>query len=219
MLRARRRAPIVGLAVVSVSIALLAAACSLVTTTVNFDCQANPNHILLPTTTGPFTADYQAVAPESVPRNTTFSDYVTGKPFRFSGAASSNGRITKISAMVWKVAVPANATLLSHSISNWSNLGAGTPTSTVSGGAIVVTMPGPMLPDVDIQVPTVKMDLKATGAVGSTITVKLAGTSYSSPGLTFNTSLVDVPFVGTLNPSLKCFPSPNPDLHTTTVTA
>lgn len=188
-----------------------------VTTPVTFDCQINPNNILLSTFSDDLVGEYDTVAPQAVAPGGELQVKVTPKPFTIN-ASSSGGTVTQISNLVWKVKIPTGASLTAQSIAGWSNVGAATPTSAVSGGNVVITVPGPILAGDAAVLPTLTMDLTATGALGSRIEPKIAGTSYASPGLTM-TAKVTGTLLGTLNPTLACFPGPSasPALHNTLI--
>lgn len=182
------------------------------TTTVTFNCRATPGgddpDALQP--------NYEVTAPQAVKPNGEFVVTVVPEVFTLN-ASGSGGTVTQLNNMVWRVQVPANASLVSHSIAGWSNVGPGTPTSSVVGGAIAVTIPGPILAGNPATLPTITMNLQATGALGSRIEPKIAGTSYASPGLTF-TAKVDLGwFLGIVDSALACFPSPSPALHSTLI--
>ena len=203
-----------GVATVLVLGALLAACDDPPTTkatTVVFNCQATPGGTdpdgLQPT--------YQVTAPQAVKPGAEYDMVVVPQVFTLN-ASSSGGTVTQLTNMVWRVEVPANATILSHSIAGWANVGAGTPTSTVSSGIISVTIPGPILPGNPATLPTITVRLQATGALGSRIEPRIAGTSYGNPGVSF-TARVDLGWLGTVDSALKCFPSPSPTLHSTLI--
>jgi dehydratase len=183
-----------------------------VTTAVNYDCEINPNHILLAPFSDDLDANYDVTAPQAVAPGAQFLVQVKPETFTVDGTPTSSGTITQVSNMVFRVAIPAGTTLSQQGISDWANVGAGTPTSAVSGGAVVVTIPGPILAGTPATLPTVNLLLTATGSAGTVIQPKIAGTSYASPGLSFS-SRVTGTLLGTLNPSLACFPSPSPNLH------
>jgi dehydratase len=188
---------------------------------VDFDCEIKSNHFLVPNTTGTNTVRYDSTGPQAVAPAGAFVVKVAPEPFSVNGDPTSYGTVTQVSNLVWKLAVPANASLTSHTITGWSNVGAGTPTSSVSGGVITVTIPGPIAsgttasPNVAI-LPTVTMNLTATGPAGSRISPKIAGTTYASPGLTFATRVTGT-LVGTLNPTFSCFPTSTGALRSTLI--
>jgi dehydratase len=212
-----RRAAVLGSALAIVAVATACDPPTTVTTTVDYDCRINPNHILL----GPFSdvldADYEATAPQAVAPGGEMTVEITPEPFTIDGA-SSGGTISQISNVVWRVKIPTGASLTAHSIAGWENVGAGTPTSAVSGGNVVVTIPGPIVAGAAATLPTLTMELTATGATGSRIEPKVAGTSYTSPGLAMNAQVTGT-LLGTLNPTLACFPGPaaSPALHSTLI--
>lgn len=192
-----------------------------VQTTVNYNCDIKSNNIVVPNTTGTLASKYDTTAPQAVAPNGSLDVKVVAEPFIVDGTPTSYGTVTQASNLVWKVAVPANTTLTSHTIAGWANVGPGTPTSSVSGSTITITIPGPITSSTPAApntatLPTLTMTLKATGAAGTTIAAKIAGTSTGSPGLSFNTRVTGT-LVGTLNPSLSCFPNPSPTLHSTLI--
>ena len=182
-----------------------------------YDCQINPNHILLTTFSDDLTASYDAVAPQAVAPGKDMVLKLTPAPFTVA-AGTSGGTVSEISNVVWKVKVPTGSTVVSQTLEGGSGLGAGTPTVTVAGGNIVLTVPGPIAAGSPVTMPTVVVQLTATGAAGSRIEPKVAGTSYGSPGLTFSTKVTGT-ILGTLNPTLACFPGPaaSPALHSTLI--
>lgn len=219
-MRARPTARRLGVAIATIGLVAVLTGCddppTTVTTAINYDCQIKSNNILVPNTTGALAGTYDTTGPQAVAPGGELVLEVAPQPFTVDGTNTGGGSITQISDVVWKVTIPANASLTSHTISDWVNVGSGTPTSTVSGGSIVVTVPGPIPANTDATFPTVTMNLTATGGAGSRIEPKVAGSSYGSPGLTLN-SRVTGTILGTLNPSLACFPSPSPVLHSTLI--
>lgn len=215
-----RTARRLGAAAALVGLASLLTACddppTVVETPVGFQCEIKSNNILVPNTTGTLTSRYTTTAPQAVAPGGTLTVKVTPEPFTLSSGSSSDGTVQNLSSLVWRVAVPAGTTLTSHTISGWANVGGGTPTSAVSGNAVVVTVPGPIAANTTATLPTVTMELQATGAAGTNIDAKIAGTSYSSPGFSFNLRVTGT-LVGTLNPTFKCYPSPSPVLHRTLI--
>ncbi len=192
-----------------------------VSATVEHDCQIRSNHFLVPNTTGEHTSTYATTSPQAVKPDGTATVKVAPAPFSFSGEPTDLGAVTQVSNLVWKVAVPANTSLASHAIGGWANIGPGTPTSSVSGNVVTITVPGPIAASTAASpniatLPTLTLELTATGAAGSRIETEIAGTSYTSPGLSFDTRITGT-LVGTLNPSFACFPSTDPSLHSTLI--
>lgn len=182
-----------------------------VDTTITYDCQIKTNNPLLGTVTDDLQGSYQATAPQAVKPGTNFTLTVTPQPFTLA-ASTSGGTVSEISNVVWRIAIPSGTTLVSQAIDGWANVGAATPTSTVSGSTVLVTVPGPVLAGVEARFPTLTMALTPTGALGSRIEPKIAGTSYTQPGLSLGAKVTGT-ILGTLNPTLACFPSPSGVLH------
>ena len=203
-----------GLAALVVGVMVGLTACDppvTVATTVAYDCQINPHHFLLGTFSDTLNGDYETTAPQAVGPSSEFEITVKPKPFTVN-ASTGGGTVSELSNVVWRIAVPAGTTLVSHSIADWSNIGPATPTATVSGSAVVITVPGPVPTNVASAFPTLTMKLTTTGALGTRITPTIAGTSYASPGLSLNAKVTGT-VLGTLNPTLTCFPSPSVALH------
>lgn len=182
-----------------------------VATTLTYDCQIKPNHVLLGTFSDTIDGGYEVTAPQAVQPGAEFLVEVKPQPFTMS-ASTGGGTVSELSNVVWRIAIPTGTTLTSQAIEGWSNVGPGTPTSTVVGSNVVVTVPGPVPANVVSTFPTLKMLLTATGSLGSRIEPKIGGTSYASPGLSLNAKVTGT-ILGTLNPSLACFPSPSTALH------
>jgi dehydratase len=207
-----RRCAAAGALLVLVALLTACDAPKTVTTAVTYDCQINPNHILLSPFSDELVANQDATAPQAVKPGGEVEVVIEPEPFTVN-AGTSGGTVTQISNLVWRIGIPANASLVSQEISGWANVGSATPTSTVSGGNVVITVPGPILSGTPATLPTLTMTLTATGALGSRIEPKVGGTSYASPGLSFNTRVTGT-ILGTLNPTLACFPTaPNPALQ------
>jgi dehydratase len=215
-----RTARRLGAAAALVGLASLLTACddppTVVNTSVGFNCEIKSNNILVPNTTGTLSSTYTTTGPQAAAPGGTLTIKVTPEPFTLSSGSSSDGTVQNLTNLVWRVAIPAGTTLASHAITGWANVGAGTPTSAVSGNAVVVTVPGPIAANTTATLPTVTMNLQVTGAAGTNIDAKIAGTSYGSPGFSFNLRVTGT-VVGTLNPTFNCYPSPSPVLHRTLI--
>ncbi|MEU2156194.1 cyclase [Streptomyces sp. NPDC019396] len=196
-----------GAALVGIAVAPASAA----TTPLAFACQATPP--IGGAQTFEVASGVDATAPASVAAGSAFR--VSLAPTTMTVPGSVSGYTVKnINNIKLSMPVPANSTLTGQSLSGGSGLGSGTPSVAVSGGAVTMTVPGPINGGATFTLPTVNLDLQA-GAAGTSITTQLAGTSYASPGLTF-TAKVPVVFV-TINVPTSCYPAPNPVLSTTTV--
>ncbi|MFD5427690.1 cyclase [Streptomyces sp. NPDC127084] len=190
---------------------IAAAPAAAATTPLTFACQATPP--VGGAQTFEVASGVHATAPASVTAGSTFR--VSLAPTTMTVPGSVSGYTVKnISNIKLSMPVPANSTLVGQSLSGGSGLGSGTPSVSASGGTVTMTVPGPINGGATFTLPTVNLDLKA-GAAGSSITTQLAGSSYSSPGLTF-TAKVPIIFV-TVNVPTACYPSPNPVLSTTAV--
>jgi dehydratase len=213
-MRNRRAARRLGVVVLAAVLVVGLTACDpplTIDTTVTYDCRINPNTGWLAPFSDTLDGGYSTTAPQAVTPDTDFVVEVTPAPFTMS-ASTSGGTVSELSNVVWRVQIPSGSTLVSHTIADWANVGPGTPTATVSGGAVVITVPGPVPAGVATAFPTLTMTLHSSAPLGARIEPKIAGTSYTSPGLTLNAKVTGT-ILGTLNPSLACFPSPSTALH------
>jgi dehydratase len=128
-------------------------------------------------------------------------------------ASASGYTITNINSIQLDITDPTNSTFVSCSLSGGSGLGSGTNTCTNSGGVVVVSIPGPISGGATATLPTLTVNVTA-GSSGS-IDTQLAGTSYSSPGLTF-TAVISVLGIG-VNAPTTGYPTPSPVLASTTI--
>ena len=135
-----------GLVVLAAALLVALTACdppTTVATTVTYDCQIKPNHLLLGTFSDTLDGGYEVTAPQAVKPDAEFLVQVTPKPFSMN-ASTSGGTVSELSNVVWRIAIPTGTTLSSQTIDGWSNVGPGTPTSAVVGSNVVVTVPGPV---------------------------------------------------------------------------
>ena len=102
-------------------------------------------------------------------------------------------------------------------VSGGSNIGSGTPTVTQSGGKLVLTVPGTVPGGTTGNFPTITATFQATGSSGTALDFKYAGTSYSDPGLTFQTRVNNVPLLGSITTDSSCYAQTNPVLATVTI--
>jgi len=180
-------------------------------TPLSLACQATPPIGSVQTLT--IDAGVNGTAPATVAAGSAFT--VTLAPDAITVPTSVGGNtVNSISALKLTAPVPANATLNSQTLSGGSGLGSGTPTVSVSGGAIALTVPGPISGGSTFTLPTLNLNLTA-GAAGSTVQTQIAGSSYASPGLTFTANVTAV--IINLDVPTACYPSPNPVLTSTTV--
>ncbi|MFF3940486.1 cyclase [Streptomyces phaeofaciens] len=207
---ARLRLPMAAAAALALA-CLIVGPASAADTPLNLDCQAKPPIGSAQTLT--LAAGVDGTAPDTVPSGSSFSATLATQPMTVPGSVSGY-TIKSIKNIALRAPVPANATLTGTSLSGGSGTGSGTPTVTVSGGEIVMTVPGPINGGQSFTLPTLTLDLTAA-ASGGVIETRLSGTSYSSPGLTFTAS-VPILFT-TVSVPTSCFPSPNPVLTSTTI--
>lgn len=163
--------------------------------------------------TADFTLDQgvDAAAPASVAPGGSLS--VTIDPAPNTIPTEAGGRtVREIKGLALRLPVPANSAFQSASLSGGSGLG-GTPTVALSGGDVVLSVPGPIRGGASFELPTVTINL--TAGSGGEIATKLGGTSYDAPGLTFTAvvTVIGIP----INAAAKGYPDPNPVLTTTTI--
>jgi hypothetical protein len=153
----------------------------------------------------------------------TGTDFTSTLTFPASSVPSSQqggaATVDSIKNLSYRVSVPANSRYVSGSLSGGSNYGSGAPTVTLSGsattGTVIYAIPGPIPTDQQFQLPALSMRFTAIGAIGSTISLQLAGTSVSDPGFTTTAHLV-APFSG--DAATSCFePAPKTTWSTTTI--
>lgn len=180
------------------------------TQTITYDYQASAAG---QTSDSTLSVPLTTTAPSSVAAGGAVSDSLA--PGAVTVPTSVNGYTVKqIQDIALQIPVPANSTYVSATLSGGSNLGSGTPTVSESNGVVTATVPGPIPGGTTFTLPTLTLNLTA-GSSGSSIQLQLAGSSYSSPGLTF-TAVVTV-FFFDVNASAAGYPNPNPVLATTTI--
>ncbi|MEU8589431.1 cyclase [Streptomyces sp. NPDC048664] len=190
---------------------LLAGPASAAGTSLTFACQAKPP--IGSAQTFSLAAGVDATAPATVASGSAFTVSLATQPMTVPGSVSGF-TVKSIKNIVLKAPVPAGATLNGVSLSGGSGTGAGTPGVTVSGGQMVMTVPGPISGGATFTLPALNLALTA-GPSGGTVRTQLSGTDYNNPGLTF-TATVPILFTNVSVPT-SCYPSPNPVLSTTTV--
>lgn len=219
-MRARTTIRRLGTSAAVLGVALGLSACddppTAVTTTVNYGCEILSNNFLVPNSTGTLESDYEVTAPQAVKPNAEYEVKYVPEAYFVDGTSTGSGTVTQTSQIKWRVAIPTGTTLVSHAISGWANVGAGTPTSTSTTSYVEVVVPGPIPTNTTATLPTVTLKLKATGALGTTIQHKVHGSSHSAYGLSLR-SRVTGTLVGTLDPTLNCYPNPSPNLHGTRI--
>ncbi|GAA4218579.1 cyclodehydratase [Actinocatenispora rupis] len=163
------------------------------------------------TGTGTLDQDIDATAPASATAGSAVQVVIDPAPNTVPTDASGYP-VKDIKNVKILLPVPANSSYVSATVSGGANLG-GTPTVGLDGGNVVLTVPGPIAGGSSFELPTITLDLTA-GTSGS-IDVRLGGTSYSDPGLTFT---ADVTVLGIpVAASAVAYPDPNPTLSSTAI--
>ncbi|MEP6623904.1 MAG: hypothetical protein ABJC79_05650, partial [Acidimicrobiia bacterium] len=150
-------------------------------------------------------------------QNNTFNVAITTAPGLESSDLGSGATMNYIYNLHVYVPIPANSQLVSYAISGGYGLGSGTPTIALNSSRLILTVPGHINSNTTYQLPTITMNLRATGAPLTAIQPRIGGSSYGDPGLDFTVN-ADLPQgIGNRNLPTSCFPSSNPALSTTTI--
>ncbi len=155
-----------------------------------------------------------AEAPASVPAGGTFTVKLTADPINVptDGGGYPIRRLTDLKV---RFRIPSGSTFVSATQAGGSNLGTGARSVTVSGNVLTLNVPGPLAPGTTAVLPTLTVNLKATGAVGTSLPAQLSGTSHDDPAITF-TAVVFAVFFEISAPT-NCYAPTNPVLATTTI--
>lgn len=177
-------------------------------TGVNFACEGNSPFNNVQFT---LTQSFSTSAPASAVRGVAFKG--SGTPAAWTVPTSVDGiTISALQSLSLTIG-STDATINSASISGGSNLGSGKPSIAVSGTSAVLTVPGPLAAGSTVTFP--KINLTLTGKSAGTATTFIAGTSYSSPGVTVTAVIPGSP---PLDVGASCYPNPtNPVLTSTTI--
>jgi len=195
------------------ALALAAAPASAAATVpVTWDCQAkppigDPQQLTLDNSV-------QADAPATVAAGAAFEAVLAPDPTTVPPDAGGYA-INRLENLVLRVPVPQGATYQSATLTGGSNLGTGIPRVAQAGGIVSVTVPGPLAGGSTFQLPALHLSLTASGAAGSTIETRLAGSSYTDPGRTVTANVQAGPFP--INVPTSCFANPSPTLTTTSI--
>jgi dehydratase len=215
MKRPARRIGLLSLAggvVAAATFALAPLASAAAAVPVSFDCQGKPpigapQQLKLDTS-------IQADAPATVAAGAAFEAVISPDPMQIPTEAGGFS-VNNLHDLLLKVPVPANSTFVSATLTGGSGIGNGTPVVAEVGGVVNVTIPGPIAGGSTMQLPALHLNLTASGAAGSTVETKLAGTSYDDSALTFTANVkagffnIDVP--------TSCFANPSPVFTTSTI--
>lgn len=130
-------------------------------------------------------------------------------------AGGSGVQTTKVGHWSYRFPLPEHTQFDSVSLLEGSGY-VGTPTVSFNGTYVQFDLLSWQPPDTDIVFPTVLVALRATGAVGSTITTTVNGTTYGNWGYKFKNE-VNVAGTSVFTTS-TCFPvQPPPVLSATTI--
>jgi dehydratase len=176
---------------------------------VNFDCQANAP-IVGPQTVS-LTQSVEVTAPATVAPGGALDVVIDPAPNSVP-ATVAGYNLKQVKDFSLKIPIPANSTYVSATLTGGSGLGSTAPKFAVSGGVATLSFPGPIAGGAAFELPTVTV--KLTAGNSGTIQTKLAGTSYTDPGLTF-TAVVNQIF--DISAPTACFPNPSPVFTTTTI--
>ncbi|MET8997474.1 cyclase [Amycolatopsis sp. Hca4] len=201
-----RLAALTAAAVLPIALAAPASAA----TTVTFDCQANapivgPQKVAL-------NQDAAVTAPATVAPGAAFDVVIDPAPNTVPSTVSGN-KVKNINTFALKIPIPANSSYVGADLAGGSGLGSTPPTISVANGVATLSFPGPIAGGATFELPTVTAHL--TAGQSGTIQTRLAGTSYSDPGLTFKA--VAGTIIGDLTAPTACFPNPSPVFTTTTI--
>jgi dehydratase len=207
----RRVGTMLGTTTVALATVLLAAGpAAAAEQVVTYDCQATTGFGNTPAS---FERTVDATAPETVVVGDQFSVSITSAPS--TGPTTASGlSVNHVRSFRASYPIPAHTTLVSASLSGGDGLN-GEPVLSVVGSNVVVTLDSTIAAGASYTMPTLTLNLQATeeGAVD----VKLGGSSYADPGMFF---IAQVDFLGFgLDAWTSCFPSPNPVLASTAITA
>jgi dehydratase len=158
----------------------------------------------------------QADAPATVVAGGSFEATLAPDPTTVPAEAGGY-KITNLKNLKLKVPVPQGATFQSATLTGGSNLGTGIPSVAQADNVVTVTVPGPLAGGSTFQLPALHLTLTATGAAGTAIDTKLAGSSYTDPGMTFGATVQAGPFP--IDVPTTCFANPSPTLTSTTIEA
>ena len=187
----------------------LVAPASAASFTVTFACQANAPIVGPQAAT--FTQNAEVTAPATVAPGGSLA-VVIDPAVNTVPATVSGYTVKNINTFALKIPIPANSTYVSSTLTGGSGLGSAAPKITVASGVATLSFSDPISGGATFELPTVTVNLKA--GTSGTIQTKLAGTSYTSPGLTFNT-VVNVFF--DITAPTACYPNPSPVFTTTTI--
>lgn len=183
-----------------------------VITTTNFDLICKAYLGTTPVQDHITNQDLTVKAPSDVDPGETFLIQVT--PSEVDVPVTDTGQtINSMNDLSWRIGLPANASLQSLNVFGGDLIGPGVPTATDEGTYVEFTTPGPLQPGTTVEMPTLELELAATGASGSTVDVLLNGTDTAADW--DNRLLVNVQNIGWV--TNNCFIDPSPVFSTTVI--
>lgn len=196
-----------GAALAIVPLLGLAGVASADTQSVNYSCQGKAAG---QTTNTTLSQNVDSTAPATVAPGGSLS--ITLAP-EVNTVPTSAGAFTvkSVKNLTLAVPIPANATLVSFSLSGGS--GYGDASVAQVGNNIVTTVTGPINGGAQFQLPALTLNL--TAGDSGTITTTLAGTSYDDAGLKMTTTVSVFGFP--IDAPTSCYPNPAPTLTSTTI--
>ena len=196
-----------GVALAVVPLLGLAGVASADTQSVNYSCQGKAAG---QTSSLSLQQDVDSTAPATVAPGGSLSITLAPGVNTVPSQAGSFS-IQSVKNLTLAVPVPANATLVSFSLSGGSGVG---DTSVAQvGNNIVTSVSGPIAGGAQFQLPALTINL--TAGDSGTITSTLYGSSFDDAGLKFTTTVSVFGFP--IDAPTTCFPSPAPTLTTTTI--
>jgi alpha-tubulin suppressor-like RCC1 family protein len=112
-----------------------------------------------------------------------------------------------------RVSIPPHSALVSATATPGVNVGVGTPSVTNHGTYVELDVPGLLTAGTTATLPSIDLELQATGTSGQTIDFGVPGTSYTDWGYSFEVNVVGL---GTVVQS--CYVNPSPNLGTVSIT-
>jgi hypothetical protein len=122
-------------------------------------------------------ASVNVTAPPSAPQGSEYYMLVTPGPF-IPPVEVSGYSLSSMVGMTIRFPISPNMQVVDTVLSSSINAGSGYPSVKIEGSDLVYRVPGPFVPGQEIQMPQVRLQVKATGPVGSVIQTRL--TSMSS---------------------------------------
>ena len=176
----------------------------------DLDCQASLGGT--PVQTHLVAAETSVSHPASVDAGETFRVVITSADVDVPLTYPPGVTLQNMANFRLRIAIPDNVDVLSASYLPGVNTGAGTPSVTDNGTYVELLVPGPLTPGTTATLPSIDLELQATGPSGVPINFTSAGASYGDWGYSF---LVNVAGVGAVTD--RCFVDPSPILGSVSV--